>query len=77
MIVRLGSIEHFTNCVCYLVCFNMVKSNSGDRFTDVDSTVLDGYVDESVPGSSPGSAKGLRASTRCEYSVAPKAWQAK
>ena len=48
------------------------ESNSRDRFTDVDSTVLDGYVDESVSGSTPESAKGLRASTRSEYPVVPK-----
>ena len=48
------------------------KNSRRDRFTDVDSTVRDGYVDESVPGSSPGSANGLRASSRWEYPTVPK-----
>jgi len=48
------------------------KNSRRDRFTDVDSTVRDGYVDESVPGSSPGSANGLRASSRWERSGCPE-----
>ena len=48
------------------------KNSRRDRFTDVDSTVHDGYVDESVPGSNPGSANGLRASSRWERSDCPE-----
>ena len=52
--------------------FEYGKNSRRDRFTDVDSTVRDGYVDESVPGSNPGSANGLRASSRWEYPTVPK-----
>lgn len=52
--------------------FQYGKNSRRDRFTDVDSTVRDGYVDESVLGSTPGSANGLRASSRWEYPTVPK-----
>ena len=43
-----------------------------DRFTDVDSIGLDGSIDESVLGSTPRSANGLRASTRWKHPAVPK-----